>query len=114
MSDDAYATQAALLGRRHARGEQGVGLKLGLTNSPRCARWVSTRSTWATAPSRCGSATAATEAVPLRPGPVSAEVACLECVRAVVVAVHQLPHPHLLIEIQAVAHLPGTPQEEAQ
>ncbi|MFF0537180.1 RidA family protein [Streptomyces coelicoflavus] len=23
------------------------------------------------------------------------------------VAVHQLPHPHLLIEIQAVAHLPG-------
>lgn len=29
------------------------------------------------------------------------------------VAVHQLPHPHLLIEIQAVAHLPGTtPQEE--
>ncbi|MFF0776093.1 hypothetical protein ACFYUK_44885 [Nonomuraea wenchangensis] len=46
---------------------------------------------------------------------MSAEVACLECVRAVVVAVHQLPHPHLLIEIQAVAHLPGTtPQEEAQ
>ncbi|WGY02919.1 RidA family protein [Nocardioides sp. QY071] len=31
------------------------------------------------------------------------------------VAVHQLPHPHLLIEIQAVAHLPATtPQEEAQ
>ena len=30
------------------------------------------------------------------------------------VAVHQLPHPHLLIEIQAVAHLPGTtPQEES-
>jgi len=27
------------------------------------------------------------------------------------VAVHQLPHPHLLIEIQAVAHVP---QEEAQ
>lgn len=25
------------------------------------------------------------------------------------VAVHQLPHPHLLIEIQAVAHLPGGP-----
>lgn len=24
------------------------------------------------------------------------------------VAVHQLPHPHLLIEMQAVAHLPGT------
>ena len=23
------------------------------------------------------------------------------------VAVHQLPHPHLLIEMQAVAHLPG-------
>ena len=23
------------------------------------------------------------------------------------VAVHQLPHPHLLIEIQAIAHLPG-------
>lgn len=31
------------------------------------------------------------------------------------VAVHQLPHPHLLIEIQAVAHLPGDiPQEESQ
>lgn len=29
------------------------------------------------------------------------------------VAVHQLPHPHLLIEIQAVAHVPRTtPQEE--
>ena len=29
------------------------------------------------------------------------------------VAVHQLPHPHLLIEIQAVAHVPSTtPQEE--
>lgn len=29
------------------------------------------------------------------------------------VAVHQLPHPHLLIEIQAVAHLPAatTPKE---
>ncbi|WP_345964091.1 RidA family protein [Streptomyces sp. BRB040] len=26
------------------------------------------------------------------------------------VAVHQLPHPHLLIEIQAVAHLPGAPR----
>jgi 2-aminomuconate deaminase len=25
------------------------------------------------------------------------------------VAVHQLPHPHLLIEIQAVAHLPEEP-----
>ena len=25
------------------------------------------------------------------------------------VAVHQLPHPHLLIEIQAVAVLPGAP-----
>lgn len=24
------------------------------------------------------------------------------------VAVHQLPHPHLLIEIQAIAHRPGT------
>jgi 2-aminomuconate deaminase len=23
------------------------------------------------------------------------------------VAVHQLPHPHLLIEIQAVAHIPA-------
>lgn len=31
------------------------------------------------------------------------------------VAVHQLPHPHLLIEIQAVAHLPATtPQEETK
>ncbi|MFE6645278.1 RidA family protein [Nocardioides sp. NPDC057772] len=31
------------------------------------------------------------------------------------VAVHQLPHPHLLIEIQAVAHLPSpTPQEETK
>lgn len=27
------------------------------------------------------------------------------------VAVHQLPHPHLLIEIQAVAHLPTPPKE---
>ncbi|MDT7776595.1 MAG: 2-aminomuconate deaminase, partial [Pseudonocardiales bacterium] len=36
------------------------------------------------------------------------------------VAVHQLPHPHLLIEIQAIAHLPhadvagGTGREETQ
>lgn len=32
------------------------------------------------------------------------------------VAVHQLPHPHLLIEIQAMAYkpLPGTPGETAQ
>jgi 2-aminomuconate deaminase len=36
------------------------------------------------------------------------------------VAVHQLPHPHLLIEIQAIAHLPradvpgGTDREETQ
>ncbi|MET9708285.1 RidA family protein [Streptomyces griseus] len=28
------------------------------------------------------------------------------------VAVHQLPHPHLLIEISAVAHLPQYPSEE--
>ncbi|MEU0381055.1 MULTISPECIES: RidA family protein [Streptomyces] len=28
------------------------------------------------------------------------------------VAVHQLPHPHLLIEISAVAHLPQHPSEE--
>jgi 2-aminomuconate deaminase len=29
------------------------------------------------------------------------------------VAVHQLPHPHLLIEMQAIAHLPqGLPQGE--
>ncbi|MFJ9180137.1 RidA family protein [Streptomyces sp. NPDC102360] len=28
------------------------------------------------------------------------------------VAVHQLPHPHLLIEIQAVAHLPATATTE--
>lgn len=27
------------------------------------------------------------------------------------VAVHQLPHPHLLIEMQAVAHLPTSPKE---
>lgn len=26
------------------------------------------------------------------------------------VAVHQLPHPHLLIEIQAVAHIPNRPE----
>jgi len=30
------------------------------------------------------------------------------------VAVHQLPHPHLLIEIQAIARLPGTEKEEAR
>ncbi|WP_327673350.1 MULTISPECIES: RidA family protein [unclassified Streptomyces] len=30
------------------------------------------------------------------------------------VAVHQLPHPHLLIEIQAVAHVPATTTEEDQ
>jgi 2-aminomuconate deaminase len=29
------------------------------------------------------------------------------------VAVHQLPHPHLLIEIQAVAHAPAAPHEES-
>jgi 2-aminomuconate deaminase len=29
------------------------------------------------------------------------------------VAVHQLPHPHLLIEIQAIAHLPHTSQGSA-
>jgi 2-aminomuconate deaminase len=31
------------------------------------------------------------------------------------VAVHQLPHPHLLIEIQAIARIPGTvdPKEES-
>jgi 2-aminomuconate deaminase len=29
------------------------------------------------------------------------------------VAVHQLPHPHLLIEMQAVAYLPATTSEEA-
>ncbi len=28
------------------------------------------------------------------------------------VAVHQLPHPHLLIEMQAIAALPGTPPQE--
>ena len=27
------------------------------------------------------------------------------------VAVHQLPHPHLLVEIQAVAYAPATPSE---
>jgi 2-aminomuconate deaminase len=30
------------------------------------------------------------------------------------VAVHQLPHPHLLIEIQAIACLPGIEKEEAR
>ncbi|QID34803.1 RidA family protein [Streptomyces albus] len=30
------------------------------------------------------------------------------------VAVHQLPHPHLLIEIQAMAHLPRTDRTTAQ
>ncbi|MEV8637195.1 RidA family protein [Streptosporangium sp. NPDC051023] len=30
------------------------------------------------------------------------------------VAVHQLPHPHLLIEIQAVAHKAARAQEESQ
>ncbi|OIJ26711.1 2-keto-4-pentenoate hydratase [Nocardioides luteus] len=30
--DEAYATQAALIARRHARGEHGVGLKLGFTS----------------------------------------------------------------------------------
>lgn len=30
--DDAYASQAALLARRQARGEQGIGLKLGFTS----------------------------------------------------------------------------------
>jgi hypothetical protein len=27
------------------------------------------------------------------------------------VAVHQLPHPHLLIEIQAIAYLPTTKKD---
>jgi len=30
------------------------------------------------------------------------------------VAVHQLPHPHLLIEIQAIACRPGTEKEDAR
>ena len=30
------------------------------------------------------------------------------------VAVHQLPHPYLLIEIQAIAYSPGTVKEEAR
>jgi len=28
--------------------------------------------------------------------------------------VHQLPHPHLLIEIQAIACRPGTEKEDAR
>ncbi|MEU0463835.1 RidA family protein [Amycolatopsis sp. NPDC006131] len=30
------------------------------------------------------------------------------------VAVHQLPHPHLLLEIQAVAHVPGVSEKEVR